>query len=201
MWNKLWIQDRVEEIEIVITLKEMYPVLNWKNITSLIWSWRRWHDMISGTRNQDNQHFMESIFQQTRKFPSEDKVKKALLLSSFSSWSEVPFPSKPRPKEELNILFSLGISGYRRKHVRHFAMEGAKRIKEICITWLFPTVNEERNSVRDGWCQTFFNTWYVSKVLAGVLRKTEHSSEHVQYPLGKHCFLRLCEARKYSFFS
>lgn len=103
------------------------------------------------------------------------------------SWS-VSIALTPRPKEELDILFSLRINGYRRKSKRHFAKEAAKRIKEMCITWLFPTVNKERNSVRDGWCQTFFNTWYVSKVLAGVLRKTEHSFEHVQYPLGK-CFL------------
>lgn len=59
----------------------------------------------------------------------------------FGSWSEVPFPLKLRPKEELDILLSLGISGYRRKHMRHFAAYRAKRIKEKCITWLFPTVN------------------------------------------------------------
>lgn len=31
VWNTFpWIQDRVEKIEIIITLKEMYPNLNWK---------------------------------------------------------------------------------------------------------------------------------------------------------------------------
>jgi len=65
---------------------------------------------------------MESIFQQARKFPSVDKAKKTLLLSSLIPWSEVPFLLESGPEEELDILFSLGISGYRRKHMRHFAM-------------------------------------------------------------------------------
>lgn len=65
------------------------------------------------------------------------------------AWSAL-VPLKARPKEELDILFSLRICGYRTKYKRHFAMQAAKRIKEICITWLFPTVNKERNSMGDG---------------------------------------------------
>lgn len=78
------------------------------------------YDMARGTRDQEKQHFMESIFQQTRKFPSEDstKTKNDFLPSSFSSQSEVPFPGL---KEEPDILISLGISGDRRKYMKHFA--------------------------------------------------------------------------------
>lgn len=78
------------------------------------------YDMTRGTRDQGKQHFMENIFQQTRKFPSEDsiKAKKEFLSSSFTFQSEVPFPGL---KEEPDILISSGISGDRRKHMKHSA--------------------------------------------------------------------------------
>lgn len=54
------------------------------------------YDMARGTRDQEKQHFMESIFQQARMFLSEDstKTKKDFLPSSFSSQSEVSWTKR-----------------------------------------------------------------------------------------------------------
>jgi len=44
-------------------------------------------------------------------------------------------------------------------------------------------VKRQRNSGRDGWWQIFFYAWCVSRVLAGALRKIQHTFLCIQHPL------------------